>query len=275
MADDFAPIAKATTPAQRRAERADWFALDPANRDDELGLFARYRETHDRRLRDELLERHRPLAEHCASRFTTSGEQRDDLRQVALIGLLKAIERFDPTRHVRFATFAFPTIVGEIKRHFRDRTWMLTVDRRRKELHVQVRAAVDRLAVELGRAPRVSDVANALGRSEEDVLDALEIGSAIRSSSLDAPLSERAQLALANDAESSPEESDRRLAVQHLLHRLNGFERSVVYLRFYEDLTQEEIADRLGTNQMQVSRTLRRALDRLAALAGPARADLA
>ena len=192
-----------------------------------------------------------------------------------MIGLLKAIERFDPARNVRFATFAFPTVTGEIKRHFRDRTWALAVDRRRKELHVQVRAAVDRLTVELGRAPRVSDVAHALGRSEEDVHDALEVGSALRSTSIDAPMPERTQLALARDAESPVDETDRRLAMHHLLHRLSGFERSVVYLRFYEDLTQEEIAAQLGTNQMQVSRTLRRALERLAALADPARVDLA
>jgi RNA polymerase sigma-B factor len=275
VADESTRTESTTTPAERRAARAEWFALDPSNRDDELGLFAEYRKSRDRRLRDQLLERHRPLAEHCAGRFVSSGEQRDDLRQVALIGLLKAIERFDPARHVRFATFAFPTIVGEIKRHFRDRTWMMTVDRRRKELHVQVRAAVDRLTVELGRAPRVSDVAHALGRSEEEVLDALEIGSALRSKSLDAPLGERAQLALTRDAEPALEDSERRLAVHRLLNRLSGFERSVVYLRFYEDLTQEEIAGRLGTNQMQVSRTLRRALDRLAALAGPTQADYA
>ncbi|HEX5615079.1 MAG TPA: sigma-70 family RNA polymerase sigma factor [Acidimicrobiia bacterium] len=265
----------ATTPAQRRATRADLRTLDPADRDDERGLFTSYHRTHDRHLRDLLLERHRPLAEHCANRYTTNADHRDDLRQVALIGLLKAIERFDPTRNVRFATFAFPTITGEIKRYFRDRTWILTVDRRRKELHVQVRAAVDRLTLELGRTPQVGDVARELGRSEEDVLEALEIGGALRSTSLDAPVSDRTQRALTRDAERGLDEHDRRLAMHRLLHRLTDFERSVVYLRFYEDLTQEEIAAQLDTNQMQVSRTLRRALDRLAALAGPAQADLA
>lgn len=265
----------ATTPAQRRASRADLQELDPTDRADEQTLFAEFSRSRDRRLRDQLLERHRPLAEHCANRFSASGEQRDDLRQVAMIGLLKAIERFDPTRNVRFATFAFPTITGEIKRHFRDRTWVLNVDRRRKELHVQVRATIDRLTVELGRAPLVSDVSRALDRSEEEVLEALEIGSALRSTSLDAPLPDRTQLALSRNADVSIDETERRLAMHNLLHRLSDFERAVVYLRFYEDLTQEEIAAQLGTNQMQVSRTLRRALDRLAALAEPARTDLA
>jgi len=148
--------------------------------------FVEYKRTNERRLRNELIEAHRSLASHLARRFANRGEPFDDLLQVAYLGMLKAVERFDPDRGLEFSTFATATVEGELKRHFRDRTWSIRVPRRPQELHLRLGNAVNELSQRLKRPPRVSELATELGVNEEDVLEAMEVGGAYRSASLDA-----------------------------------------------------------------------------------------
>ena len=152
----------------------------------EQAEFAELRRTGDAKLRDQLVEKHLWLARHCARRFSGRGESADDLTQVANLALVKAVDRFDPTFHVRFTTFAVPTIVGELRRHFRDRTWSMRVSRRLKDLHLELKAASEQLAHDLGRSPTVDELADALDCQPEEVLEALEAGAAYRATSLTA-----------------------------------------------------------------------------------------
>jgi RNA polymerase sigma-B factor len=225
-------------------------------------LFAEYQNTRDRAVRNKLVERHRSLAVLLAQRFSDRGEPLDDLVQVAVVGLLKAVERFDPDRAVAFSSFATPTIVGELKRHFRDHTWSVRVPRRSQELHLEVREATSRLAQELGHPPTVAEIAADLQRTRDEVLEGMEAASVYRSSPLSTPsgdddsglsLDER----LATDERGPSEE---RVLVDQLVESLPAREQEIVRLRFYEDLTQSEIAERLGISQMHVSRLLRKCL---------------
>jgi RNA polymerase sigma-B factor len=225
--------------------------------------FARYRRTGDRRLRDELVEEHAPLAHFLAGRFANRGEQRDDLVQVALVGLFKAVERFDPDRGLQFSTFATPTILGELKRHFRDRGWAVRVPRRVQELHLQLGRIVSTLGQEHGRSPTPAEVAERAGVSEEAVLEAMEAGSLYRLVSLDGsatPDDEGGELAacLGDD-----DRIEHRSELDELLEALPARERRIVELRFFESMTQSEIAERVGVSQMHVSRLLTRSLERL------------
>jgi RNA polymerase sigma-B factor len=238
--------------------------------DDERPLderFVEYQRTRDRRLRDELVEAHIPLARFLARRFDHRGESTDDLLQVALLGLLKAIERFDPTRGLQFSTFATPTIVGELKRHFRDKGWAVRVPRRMQELHLQLANAVGTLTQEHGRSPTPSDVAARLGVSEEAVLEAMEAGGLYRLTSLDgAATSDEDGTDLARMiGEDDPEfeRVEQRSQLYELLGTLPERERAIVYLRFFDGLTQSEIAARIGISQMHVSRLLARSVDHL------------
>src|SRR5947207_7570954 len=147
--------------------------------------FVEYRQTGERRLRNELIEAHKSLASHLARRFANRGEPFDDLLQVAYLGMLKAVERFDPDRNLEFSTFATATVEGELKRHFRDKTWSVRVPRRPQELHLRLGNVINELSQKLNRAPRVPEVAAELGVSDEEVLEAMEVGGAYRSSSLD------------------------------------------------------------------------------------------
>lgn len=248
---------------------------DPA---DVLDRFRRYRDTRDRRLRNQLVEEHRWIARVAVRRFTNRGEPVDDLQQVALLGLLKAVERFDPEYGSSFATFAMPTITGELRRHFRDTTWSLRVSRRAKELHLALTAAVEPLTHELGRAPRLDELARAMGVTIDDLMDAMEAGNAYRTS----PLVTRP----GDDGAGAGEESrvvafddtglvgaDDRVAVRGLLAALPERERRIVYLRYFGDLTQTEIAEQVGVSQVHVSRLLRTTLTHLRRrLESPARA---
>ena len=231
--------------------------------------FARYRRTGDRRLRDELVEEHAPLAHFLASRFANRGEQRDDLVQVALVGLFKAVERFDPGRGLQFSTFATPTILGELKRHFRDRGWAVRVPRRVQELHLQLGRIVSALGQEEGRSPTPAEVAERAGVSEEDVLEAMEAGSLYRLVSLDGsvtPDDEGGELASClGDDDPEFERIEHRSEIDELLEALPARERRIVELRFFESMTQSEIAERVGVSQMHVSRLLTRSLERLRA----------
>ncbi len=231
-------------------------------------LFRRWAEGRDRRARDELIKRYLPLAHRLARRYGNAGEPHEDLFQIASLGLVKAVERFDPARGYAFTTFAVPTIVGELKRYFRDASWALHVDRGAKERSRQIGEAQRELTTLTGRAPTVQELAHYTERSEEDILEGLQTASAYEALSLDAP-------AGASDGDPVTRletigELDERLelvddattlfaAARHLPRR----ERQVLYLRFGEDLPQTEIARRIGISQMHVSRLLRNSLARL------------
>jgi RNA polymerase sigma-B factor len=226
--------------------------------------FVRYRRTRDRELRNELVQQHMRLAEALAARYSDRGESIDDLRQVALVGLLKAVERFDPARGVQFTSFATPTIVGELKRHFRDRGWAVRVPRRVQELHLRLRGLVANLNQELGRAPTTGEVAERAGVLDEDVLEAMEASTLYRLASLDSQRpDEDGEPAIATIGAPDPELQtvDERLAVEQLLALLPEREQMIVYLRFFEGLTQAEIARHIGISQMHVSRLLTRSLE--------------
>jgi RNA polymerase sigma-B factor len=229
--------------------------------------FDTYRRTGDRRLRDELVEDHAPLAHFLAGRFANRGEARDDLVQVALVGLFKAVERFDPGRGLQFSTFATPTILGELKRHFRDRGWAVRVPRRVQELHLQLGRIISVLGQEQGRSPTPAEVAERAGVSEEAVLEAMEAGSLYRLVSLDGsvtPDEDGGELAAClGDDDPAFERVEHREEIAELLSVLPERERHIVELRFLESLTQSEIAERVGVSQMHVSRLLTRSLERL------------
>lgn len=249
-------------------EKADEQAPATARAVDER--FGIYRQTRDRRLRDDLVEEHAPLAHFLARRFSNRGEPVDDLVQVALVGLLKAVERFDPDRGLQFSTFATPTILGELKRHFRDRGWAVRVPRRVQELHLQLGRIVAALGQEQGRSPTPAEVADRAGVSEEEVLEAMEAGSLYRLVSLDAPATrdeeETSELvACMGDDDPAFKQIEHRSELDELLGVLPDRERRIVELRFFEGMTQSEIAEQVGVSQMHVSRLLARSLEMLRA----------
>jgi RNA polymerase sigma-B factor len=232
-------------------------------------LFADYRRTGNQEQRDALVEAHLGLAEYLARRFDRRGEPLDDLVQVASLALIKAVERFDPERGLEFSTFAVPTIVGELKRHFRDKSWAVRVSRRLQELHLRLGTAVSDLTHELGRSPTIPEIAKRLGVTPDDVVEAMEAGRAYRSSSLDAqvtsdddegamPLSARI-----GDTDLNLKKVDERNQLASLLRDLPERERTILLLRFFDGLTQSQIADRIGISQMHVSRLLSRTLEQL------------
>ncbi|MBO0823414.1 MAG: RNA polymerase sigma factor SigF [Actinobacteria bacterium] len=219
------------------------------------------------RIRSELVELHLPLVEYLARRFRNRGEWLDDLTQVATIGLIKSIDRFDLDRGVEFSTYATPTIVGEIKRHFRDKGWAVRVPRRLQELKLALAKAISELAQNLGRAPTVAELADHLQMSEEEVLEGLESANAYSTVSLDAPDSgdEDApavaeSLGMVDDALEGVEY---RESLKPLLEQLPPREKRILLLRFFGNMTQSQIATELGISQMHVSRLLARTLAQL------------
>ena len=225
-------------------------------------LLRRWHEDGDRAARAELAERMLPLARSLARRYAGKGEPLDDLEQVASLGLLKAIDRFDVSRDVRFATFAVPTIAGELKRHFRDRGWMLRVPREIQELSARITRCRETLTRELGRSPTVDEVAATVGAGVEAVLEALRAADAYRILSLDEPLAEGAGAldAIGGD-DAGYELAEQRVLLRRGLDELGAREREIVRLRYYEGLTQREIARAVGVSQMHVSRLIRRSID--------------
>jgi RNA polymerase sigma-B factor len=219
------------------------------------------------RLRGELVELHLPLVEYLARRFRNRGEWLDDLTQVATIGLIKSIDRFDLSRGVEFSTYATPTIVGEIKRHFRDKGWAVRVPRRLQELKLALTKAIGDLAQREGRAPTVAELAAHLQMSDEDVLEGLESANAYSTVSLDAPDSGdddapavAESLGMLDDALEGVEY---RESLKPLLERLPPREKRILLLRFFGNMTQSQIAGELGISQMHVSRLLARTLAQL------------
>jgi RNA polymerase sigma-B factor len=256
-----------TAPSQiRRARRTGGEApTDAPDRDEDAEQFRRYRATGDRRLRNQLIEDHRWLALHCAKRFANKGEPLDDLIQVALLGVLKAVERFDPDFGATFATFAVPTITGELRRHFRDTTWAVHVPRRAKDLQHTVKVAVNELGQMLGRSPTVDEIAGQAGVPVEEVLDALEAARCYRKTPLAATSDdgEVDDLTTLGGPDSSLAAVDATATVQRLLAELPARERRIVELRYMGGLTQSQIADLVGVSQVQVSRLLRASLAKL------------
>jgi RNA polymerase sigma-B factor len=232
-----------------------------------------YAESGDKVLRDEILASQVGLAEYLARRFKNRGEPIEDLIQVALLGLLKAVERFDPSRGLEFSTFATPTIVGELKRHIRDKGWAVRVPRRVQELHLRMGTVVNNLSQELGRSPTIPEIAHRAEVSVDEVLEAMEAGRAYRFSSIDAPGDDddrapspgAAQL---GEDDTGLEEVEQRMLLSPLIASLPKREQMIIHLRFFRGMTQSEIAARLGISQMHVSRLLARSLAQLRDRAG-------
>ena len=230
-------------------------------------LFREFFATRDHELRERLVNAHLGLAASLASRFSSRQESTDDLHQAALLGLLHAIDRFDPTRGVQFTTFAWATISGELKRHFRDRTWGVRVPRRVQELYLVTAEAMDTLTNTLGRSPTVNEVAQHIGASDEEVVEALEARAAYRLASIDTPGHDGdgdggTGMQLGDDDPGFHRVDDRSM-LSSLINRLPERERHIIHLRFHEELTQAEIATRVGVSQMHVSRLLTTSLQKL------------
>jgi RNA polymerase sigma-B factor len=258
-----APDVNASTASERGAERSRG----------DRELFLRYRDG-DASAREQLVERFLPLARQLARRYQRGGEPLDDLMQVASMGLIKAIDRFDADREIAFSSYAVPTILGEIKRHFRDRTWAVRVPRDLQELTLKVDRVVGELAEDLRRQPSVAEIGEAVGADEEDVLEALQAGGAYRAVSIEAP---RGVGGGDDDATTLGESlgvdetgfarAEERATLARLLATVTPREREVLRMRFEEDMTQAEIGAVIGVSQMQVSRVIRQALARLRAAA--------
>lgn len=241
----------------------------PRPEDDTARLFREYKATRDTQIRERLVLAHEKLVRYLAVKFANRGEPLEDLVQVGMIGLINAIDRFEPERGTKFSTYATPTIVGEIKRHFRDRAWNLKVPRWLQELNLQVMRANEQMAQQLGRSPTITEIAAHVGATEAETLDAMELGNAYETVSLDTRLSfegETAPLTL-NDLIGEDDASlwkieqydDLKAAVECLDNR----EKLIIYLRFFHDLSQTEVAERLNISQMHVSRLQHKALKRL------------
>ena len=223
-------------------------------------------------LRNDLVVAHLNLVRFLALKFANRGEPLDDLVQVGTVGLLKAIDRFELDRGVEFTTYATPTIVGEIKRYFRDKGWAVKVPRRLQELNLSVNRANEKMAVELGRSPTVAELAERLNATEEEILEAQELGQAYNLLSLDSEVSgegEKKSQTLADTVgitDSGLEMLEDRANLERAFHVLTGRERVIIYLRFYESVSQTEIAKRLNVSQMHVSRLQAKALEKLRAV---------
>jgi RNA polymerase sigma-B factor len=230
-------------------------------------LFRRYKEEGDEEARNKLVVNHLNLVRYLASKFKNRGEPLDDLVQVGTIGLIKAIDRFDPSRGLEFTTYATPTIMGEIKRHFRDKGWSVRVPRRLQELSAKVMQATEELTNDLQRSPSVAEISEYVGASVDDVLEAMESSGAYSSVPLegggdgedDSP-SVIDHYATEDDALSS---SDDRMLLEEAVRDFSAREKDIIRMRFQEGLTQTEIAEKLGVSQVQVSRLLRRTLQRI------------
>lgn len=255
---------RAAARALRRASggKAAW------DKDRTRELFRRFKEQGDAEARDQLIVNHINLVRFLASKFKNRGESLEDLIQVGTIGLIKAIDRFDPDRGLEFTTYATPTIMGEIKRHFRDKGWSVRVPRRLQELSAKVNQATDELTNQLQRSPSVAEIADYLGSSVDEVLEAMESSSAYSSVPLEGGGSgedDESPSVIDHYATEDPDlaASDDRIVLEQAIADFSPREQEIIKMRFEQGLTQVEIAEREGISQVQVSRLLRRALRRL------------
>ncbi|MFA9269884.1 MAG: SigB/SigF/SigG family RNA polymerase sigma factor [Baekduiaceae bacterium] len=244
----------------------------PATRinDDDATLLRRFHDTRDPALRATLAERLMPLAQSIARRYAHRGEPLDDLVQVGAIGLLKALDRFDPDRGVPFSGYAAPTIDGEIRRHFRDTGWMVRPPRNLQELVLRVNATIERLTVDLGREPTTEELAEATNASVEEIAEALHAGTGYRATSLDEPSGDNdfPRVEAIGDIDAEFARADARHDARLGLAALRPRERQIIALRFWGGLSQREIATELGISQMHVSRLVRASLDLMRAGVG-------
>ncbi|MET9882549.1 RNA polymerase sigma factor SigF [Streptomyces sp. NPDC006430] len=267
------PGAAATAPEPERAPAAPAPPAlpDPRDRSGARALFIELRalpdgSTEKAELRNRLVRMHLPLVEHLARRFRNRGEPLDDLTQVATIGLIKSVDRFDPDRGVEFSTYATPTVVGEIKRHFRDKGWAVRVPRRLQELRLSLTTATAELSQQHGRSPTVHELAERLGISEEEVLEGLESANAYSTLSLDVPDTDDESPAVADTLgaeDEALEGVEYRESLKPLLEGLPPREKRILLLRFFGNMTQSQIAQEVGISQMHVSRLLARTLAQL------------
>ncbi len=248
---------------KRKGATAEWIEEDAES------LFLRYARERDPKIRDRLVLMHQNLVRYLAGKFMNRGEPIEDLVQVGTIGLINAIDRYDPDRGTKFSTYATPTIVGEIRRHFRDKAWSLKVPRRLQELNLSANKTAESLSQKLGRVPTIQEIANAVGASEEETLEAIELGNAYDTVSLDSKLAhedESAPLSLAEfvgDTDMSLDNLEKYGDLNQAIDCLDARERSIIYLRFFKDMSQTEVAKRLNISQMHVSRLQQKALKRL------------
>jgi RNA polymerase sigma-B factor len=226
--------------------------------------FADFARGHDDKLRAELIEAHMSLAEHLARRFTHRGEPYDDLVQVSSVGLIKAVDRFDPERGVEFATYATKTILGELKRHFRDKGWSIRAPRRIQELYLELGHALDSLSQTLGRSPTIRELSKETGAREDEVIEAMEAGHAYRSTSLDSAGPEEEAIGMRLGTETGEfADAEWRAVLRPHLAALPVRDRTILRLRFVDGSTQSEIARRVGISQMHVSRLIGKSLETL------------
>ena len=237
----------------------------PERRSDPDEVIDLFRRLPDPAARDELTRRFLPFADYLARRFTGRGESQEDLEQVASLGLVLAIDRFDVDRGVAFSTYAAATIIGELKRHFRDKGWAIRVPRLVQEHSLDVGKAAQALWQELGRSPTIPELARRTGLNEEEVLEAIDASQAYRASSIDAPIGEDggSHADMMGGLDEALEMSPEWATVSDAVKRLPTRERTIVFLRFFRGLTQTEIAEEVGISQMHVSRLLAQTLRQL------------
>ncbi len=260
--------AERTRPARRRLSRRVPKGKLAWDKDRTRELFRRYKEEGDEDARQQLVMSHLNLVRFLASKYKSRGEPLDDLIQVGTIGLIKAVDRFDPARGLEFTTFATPTIMGEIRRHFRDKGWSVRVPRRLQELSNKVNQTKEQLTKDLHREPSVEEVAQHLGVTVDEVLEAMESSSAYSSVPLESPgasADDDAPSILDRYASEDKDltSSDDRMAIEEAMRDFSPREQEIISMRFIEGLTQVEIAQKLGISQVQVSRLLRRTLKKL------------
>jgi RNA polymerase sigma-B factor len=235
---------------------------------DDRELLRRYHEGGDASAREALVQRHLPLVRSLARRYAGRGESLEDIEQVGSIGLIKAIDRYELSREVALTTYATPNIVGEIKRHFRDKGWAIRVPRALQELNGKMGPTIERLTARLGRSPSIAEIANEFQTTPEQVLEAMEAGSAYAPQSLSAGPDADSELDPMETIGSEDEEfarTDERTSLEPALALLPDREQLILKLRFEEGLTQTQIADKIGISQMHVSRLIRRSLERMRA----------
>jgi RNA polymerase sigma-B factor len=232
-------------------------------------LFQELRETEREELRDYLIERHEGLVRHVTWDYSSSGESYDDILSVGHVGLINAVDRYDPSRGTKFATFAIPTIKGEIQRHFRDQTWGLRVPRRIQELSMKAREAGEELTQRFGRSPTYQELATRLGVTAEDVIEAIEVGRQYELASIDSREGGSGEGDSRTIAEMQGEEDEElehiadRDQIREALRHLPARQQTIIALRFFRDMSQEQVGERLGISQMHVSRLQRKALRHL------------
>ena len=232
-------------------------------REDDRELLRRYHEDGDTAAREELIERHLPLVRSLARRYAGRGEALEDIEQVGAIGLIKAVDRFELSREVSLATYATPNVVGEIKRHFRDKGWAIRVPRALQELNATMSGTIERLTLKLSRSPTIAEIAAELKTTPEQVLEALEVGSAYSTVSLSAPpagAEELDPMETIGEEDTEFERTEDRAALAPALEVLPEREREILRMRFEEGLPQTQIAQRVGLSQMHVSRLIRKSL---------------